>query len=72
MPERHALTLLPGALRDAGFDDAPTYRATWTAAVNGTIPARRNKAGRWEWSPEDLPAIAEGLGLDTPAETAAA
>ena len=62
MAERHPLTLLPSALTEAGFETV-TYRAAWTAAVDGRIPARRNPKGRWSFAADDLPEIAAALSL---------
>ena len=62
MAERHPLTLLPSALTEAGFETV-TYRAAWTAAVDGRIPARRNPKGRSSFAADDLPEIAAALSL---------
>ena len=58
----HSLTQLPTALKAAGFKP-PSYRSTWSAAVNGTIPAKKGRNGRWVYSPDDLPVIAQKLNL---------
>lgn len=63
MGEQYPLTDLPRALIDAGFHDAPNYRACYEAARSAVIPARRNKAGRWTFDPADLGEIADRLGL---------
>ena len=72
MADRHPLTDLPRALIEAGYE-AATYRAVYTSAVDGRIAVTKGKNGRWTFSAEDLPAIAEAMGLtDTPADVAAA
>ena len=72
MAERHSLTDLPRALIEAGYD-ATTYRALYTAAVDGRIATTKGKNGRWTFQADDLPAIAEAMGLaDAPANVDAA
>lgn len=72
MAERHTLADLPRALIEAGYDTA-TYRTLYTAAVDGRIAATKGKNGRWTFCADDLPAIAEAMGLaDAPADAAAA
>ena len=63
MAERHPLTLAPAALIEAGYHDAPNYRAIYEAARSARIPAKLTKAGKWTFDPADLPVIAEALGL---------
>jgi hypothetical protein len=63
MSSRHPLTDLPRALIEAGFEDAPNYRAVYEAARSAAIPVARNKAGRWTFDLADLDEIAERLGL---------
>ena len=72
MAQRHPLTDLPRALIEAGYD-AATYRALYVAAVDGRIAVTKGKNGRWTFQADDLPAIAEAMGLtDAPADVAAA
>lgn len=62
MPERIPLPAVPTALIEAGYEAAP-YRRVYTLCLDGTLPARRSPAGRWSVAVEDLPAIADVLGL---------
>ena len=72
MAERYSLADLPRALIEAGYDAAP-YRALYTAAVDGRIVVTKGKNGRWTFEANDLPAIAEAMGLtDAPANVVAA
>ena len=58
------LTDLPRALIEAQYEPpASGYRGCYTAAVDGRIPARRGKNGRWTFDPADLPTIAPAMGL---------
>lgn len=57
------LTHLPAALIEAGYNDAPSYRACYNHVLNAKLPAKQNRAGRWFVNLEDLPAIVEALGL---------
>ena len=69
--ERKPLVLLPATLSDAGFDETPTYRQCYDAALARRIPASRSAKGRWTFDPADLELIAQGLGLvDAPANAA--
>lgn len=64
MPTEHLpLTDLPRVLIEAGFEDAPNYRACYEAARSAAIPATRGKDGRWKFDPQDLGEIADRLGL---------
>lgn len=58
----HPITKLPRALAEAGYEQT-TYRRVYVASLDGTIPTTQSKTGRWTFSLDDLPAIAEGLGL---------
>jgi hypothetical protein len=40
-----------------------TYRQCYNAAVDARIPVSRSSAGRWEFDPAELDAIAAALGL---------
>jgi hypothetical protein len=62
MSDRLPLTDLPRALIEAGYE-APTYRTCYNATVDGRIPTKKTKNGRWVFSPEDLPAIADAMRL---------
>jgi hypothetical protein len=62
MSERFPLSTLAGELRRQNLvKPPPTYRETYTAAVDGRIPAERGDNGRWSWTPADLPRIAAAL-----------
>ena len=56
------LSTLPSALAAEGYEP-PTYQRAYHAALNARIPATRGANGRWSYRPEDLPRIAEALGL---------
>lgn len=72
MAEQTPLTHLPRTLAEAGFDN-PGYRALYEAARDARIPAKMSRGGRWTFCADDLPAIAEVMGLaDAPANIAAA
>ncbi|MEI4235031.1 hypothetical protein [Roseovarius sp. D22-M7] len=60
--ERLPLTALPRILIEAGYS-APTYRTAYEAARDCRIPATQNAGGRWTFAVDDLPAIADALGL---------
>jgi hypothetical protein len=60
--DRIPLTLLPHELRSLTGATPPGYRATYTAALDGRIPAERGLNGRWTVARADLPAIAAALG----------
>jgi hypothetical protein len=62
MSDRLPLTDLPRTLIEGGYE-APNYRTCYTAATDARIPAKKTKAGRWVFSPEDLPAIADAMRL---------
>ena len=59
---RLPLTVLPTALAEAGYEPV-AYRRAYQAVVDARIPAKRRANGRWTFDPEDLPAIAESLGV---------
>lgn len=63
MQDKLPLTQLPAALIEAGYSDLPTYRVIYDLALSRRFPASQNKGGRWQFSPKDLPVIAEALGL---------
>jgi hypothetical protein len=60
--ERRPLTDLPAALLQAGHE-APAYREVYEAARSARIPAQRGRNGRWSFAQDDLPKIADRLGL---------
>lgn len=62
MQTRYPLTALPSALIEAGYA-APAYRDCYHAAIDARIPAKRGGNGRWSFDLDDLPAIADRLGL---------
>lgn len=62
MSQRLPLTALPRVLIEAGYD-TPTYRALYEAAVSARFPAKQNAGGRWTFTLDDLPQIADALGL---------
>lgn len=62
MSERLPLTRLPALLNDAQIEN-PGYRAIYEAARSARIPVRAERNGRWTFDPEDLPLIADALGL---------
>lgn len=58
MSERIPLTDLPRELARLTGGPVVTYRQAYTRVLNGTLPAKRNSAGRYEVDRADLPAIA--------------
>lgn len=62
MERRRPLTDLPAALLQAGHE-APAYREVYEAARSARIPAQRGRNGRWSFAQDDLPKIADRLGL---------
>lgn len=62
MDDRHLLTDLPAALLQAGYEPAP-YRKVYEAARSARIPVKRGRNGRWTFCLDDLPEIADRLGL---------
>lgn len=62
MAQRLPLTDLPRTLIETGYT-APTYRTLYTAATDARIPAQKSSGGRWTFSADDLPAIAEAMSL---------
>ncbi len=59
--KKSPLTHLPKALAAAGYAP-PGYRACYEAARSAQIPADIIN-GRWTFDPNDIPAIADALGL---------
>ena len=55
------LSELPSELKRA-YGATPPYRIIHTKAIDAKIPAVKEN-GRWHCDPEDVPAIAEALGL---------
>jgi len=64
MANRLPLSELPSTLKSAGITP-PKYRTCYTAATDARIPAAKDAGGRWTFSPEDLPAIADAMGLNS-------
>lgn len=62
MANRLPLPELPGVLIEAGYE-TPTYRTLYEAARDRRYPAQRGKGGRWTFDPQDIPQIADSLGL---------
>ncbi len=62
MESRRPLTDLPAALLQAGYE-TPPYREAYEAARSARIPAQRGRNGRWTFCLDDLPEIADRLGL---------
>ena len=62
MENRRPLTDLPAALLQAGYE-APSYRLAYEAARSARIPAQRGRNGRWSFVLDDIPQIADRLGL---------
>lgn len=60
--QRLPLTDLPRVLIEAGYK-SPTYRRLYELAVSARIPAKRGANGRWTFAVDDLPQIADALGL---------
>jgi hypothetical protein len=60
--QRLPLTDLPRVLIEAGYE-SPTYRRLYELALSARFPAKRNVAGRWTFAVDDLPQIADALGL---------
>jgi electron transfer flavoprotein alpha/beta subunit len=58
MPENIPLTDLPRELARLTGGQVLTYRKAYARVLDGTLPAMRNAAGRYEVSRADLPAIA--------------
>jgi hypothetical protein len=62
MSARVPLILLPRELRRLKLvARVPSYRTTYTAAVDGRIPAEQGDNGRWSVARTDLPLIAATL-----------
>lgn len=71
--ERIPLPLLPLELARLTSEPGPSYRACYTAAVNGRIPAERGENGRWTVAARDLRKVAAAFGRNlAPAPGAAA
>ena len=62
MSNRASITDIPRALLEAGYEST-TYHRVYNAVLAGRVPAQRGKNGRWTFEVEDLPAIAEAMGL---------
>lgn len=60
--DRQPITTLPRDLIAAGYKPT-TYQRAYTAILAGRVPAERGDNGRWTFAPDDLPQIAEALGL---------
>jgi electron transfer flavoprotein alpha/beta subunit len=58
MDESIPLTDLPRELARLTGGQVLTYRKAYARVLDGTLPATRNAAGRYEVSRSDLPAIA--------------
>jgi hypothetical protein len=56
------LSLLPPALKDAGYESPDDYLTLWKASINGVIPTFQIN-GRWHYWPKDVPEIARVLRL---------
>lgn len=69
MADKYPLTRLSAALIELGYD-SPGYRALYNAALDGRVAVTQNKAGRWFFEAEDVPAIAEGMGLSRVSQNA--
>ena len=61
MKDRSPLSELPRELKRA-TGETPKYRAIYAKVLDGDLPAEKIN-GRWTYSHEDLPIIAETLGL---------
>ncbi len=61
MKDQRPLSDLPPELKRA-TGTTPKYRAIYTKVLDGDVPAVKEN-GRWYYHPEDLPIIAEALGL---------
>lgn len=61
------LSLLARALRDF-VNEPPKYRTLYSAILDGHIPARKNRSGRWEIAVVDLKLIAKTLCPDANVE----
>lgn len=64
------ITKLASALRNAGYENAPKYRALYERALDGDIEVNQGENGRWTYSPDDLHKIADALGLKQLSEAA--
>ena len=62
MADKLPLTVLPRALGEAGYQ-IPKYRTVYNASVDGRAPIERQDNGRWMFDPDQIPAIADALGL---------
>ena len=62
MPSSIPLSAVPLALEGKGWTP-PSYRRVYAAALDRRIPAERGPNGRWTVARDDLPAIADALGL---------
>lgn len=61
------LPMVTRALRDF-VDVPPRYQAIYIAILDGHIPARKNRSGRWEVAIADLKLIAKTLCPDANVE----
>jgi predicted site-specific integrase-resolvase len=57
------LTDIPKALKEL-TGHGTTYQRVYRYVLDGTIPAEKNRAGRWFIKRSDLPDIAKTLGLN--------
>jgi hypothetical protein len=60
---RIPLTRVPREIARLTGGRAPTYRQTYNAVLNGTIPVVQRENGRYDVAESDLPAIAAAHGL---------
>jgi hypothetical protein len=59
---RVRLPRLPACLRSEGFA-CPAYRVLHDRAVDGAFPAEQAPTGLWYFDDENVPEIAQALGL---------
>jgi hypothetical protein len=64
--KRHKLTRVPQEIRRRTGRPGPTYRALWTAVVNGEIPAEQGPNGQWTIADEHLDDVAAAFDDGAP------
>jgi hypothetical protein len=63
MEKTIGLTDLPRELKTFTGGKTLSYRMLYQKVLNGALPAGRSSGGRWIIDRDDLPKIAETLGL---------
>ncbi len=63
VPQRIPLPLVPRELARLIGQTSPSYRALYSAALDGRILAELGANGRWTVAQADLPEIAKAFGI---------